>query len=139
LGHLFPTINIIYCVYRSKGNIAVDAPINPPSVAVYKDNATKMEIAEENRQHKARHLEFVIWHTVDAVLRNLIITRVPDIFIAAKKKTVTGFGNVTFLELLTHLHDTCGQITEKELEDNMTRKRTQWNPLTDIDSLFVQI
>jgi hypothetical protein len=46
---------------------------------------------------------------------------------------------VTCIELLTHLHDTYGQITEKELEDNVTCMRTQWNPPTAIESRFVQI
>jgi Cys-tRNA synthase (O-phospho-L-seryl-tRNA:Cys-tRNA synthase) len=32
---------------------------------------------------------------------------------------VTGFGNVTCLALLTHLHNNYGNITEQELEINV--------------------
>jgi hypothetical protein len=120
LGHPTLSINAINCVSQSKGNINFDAPVNPPSVPVHKDKATKAEIAEENRQKKARRLEFVLWHNVNAVLSNLLITAVPDIFITAKNKPVTGFGNVTCLKLLTHLHDTYDQMKETELEDNTT-------------------
>jgi hypothetical protein len=46
------------------------------------------------------------------LLRNLLISAVPSIFITAKKTPFTGFGNFTCLQLLAHLHDTYGQITE---------------------------
>jgi hypothetical protein len=120
LGHLTLTINTIYYVSCIKGNDAFGAPINPPSVPVHKDKANKFEISKENQQRKARHLKFVLRRSVDVILRNLIIAAVPGIFIATKKKPVTGFGNVTCIKLLTHLHDTYGQITEKELEEEST-------------------
>jgi hypothetical protein len=73
------------------------------------------------------------------VLCNLLIAAVSGIFIAAKKNPVTGFSNVTCLELLTHLHDDYGKITEQDLKDNVTTMRAQWNPPTAIESMFVQI
>jgi hypothetical protein len=139
LGHLTFTINAVDYESRSQGNVPFDKPVNPPTVPAHKDKATKAEIAEDNRQHKALRIEFVLWHNVDAMLRNLLIAAVPGIFVAAKKNSVTGFGNVTCLELLTHLHDNYRKIMEQELEDNVTRMRAQWNPPTSIKSLFVQI
>jgi hypothetical protein len=59
------------------------------------------------------------------VLCNLLIAAVPSIFIAAKKNPVTGFGNVTCLELLTHLHNNYEKITEQQLDENVTRTRGQ--------------
>jgi hypothetical protein len=106
LGHLVLTIKVVDCVSLSKGNIAFDQPANPPSVPVHKDKATQAEISKENRQHKARHLKFLLWHNVNAMLRNLIVAAVPGIFLAAKKKLVTWFENVTYLELLTQLSST---------------------------------
>jgi hypothetical protein len=128
LGHRALTINAIDYKSRSKGNVAFVPPVNPPSVPAHKEGATEVDITEDNRQHKALHLEFMIWHNVDAVLRNLLITAVPGIVITTKKNPVTGFGNVTCLELLSHLHISYGKITEQELEDNITRMRSQWNP-----------
>jgi hypothetical protein len=139
LGHLILTINAINYISRSKGNVAFDPHVNPPSVPVHKDKATEAEIAEENRQHKARHLKFVLRHNFDAMLRNLIIAGLPGIFPAAKKHPATGFGNMSCLELLTHLHDMYGHIMEKELEDKVTLVRTQWNSPTATESLLIQI
>jgi hypothetical protein len=92
-----------------------------------------------HRQHKARLTEFVLWHNADAILHNLLIAAVPTIFLAAMRNPVTGFGNVSFLSLLNHLHDVYGHITEKELEQNIERMRIQCHPPTAIESLFVQI
>jgi hypothetical protein len=113
LGHLALTINAIYYVSHSKGDVGFNAPFNSPSVPVHKDKATEADIAKENPQHKAHRLELVLWKNVNTVLRNLLVAAVPGIFIAANKNPVTGFINVTCLKLLTHLYDTYGQITEK--------------------------
>jgi hypothetical protein len=80
----------------------------------------------------------VLWDNVDAVVRNLHIAAVPTSS-SQPKKTVTGFGNVKCIQLLTHLQDKYHQITEKELEDKVNRIKTQWHPLTTIESIFVKI
>jgi hypothetical protein len=139
LGHLALTINSVDYKSRSKGNVDFDPPINPPASPTHKDNATEAEIVDDNRKHTALRREFVQWHNVDAVLRNLLIAAGPGIFLATMKNPATGFGNVTCLKLLTHLHNNYGNITEQELEANVLRMRAQWNPPTAIESLFVQI
>jgi hypothetical protein len=123
LDHLTLTIKAVDYESRSKGNMPSVKPVNPPTVPPHKDGATEAEIAEDNRQHKALRLEFMRWHNVDALLRNMLIAAVPSIFIAAKKNPVTGFRNVACLELLSILHDNYGKITGQELEDNVTRMR----------------
>jgi hypothetical protein len=80
LGHPALTINSVDYKSRSKGNIDFDPPVNPPASPTHKDNTTEAEIAEDNRKHTALRREFVQWHNVDAVLRNLLIAAVPDIF-----------------------------------------------------------
>jgi hypothetical protein len=91
LGHLALTINEVDYESGSKGNIPFNKLVNPPTVPAHKDNATEADIAEDNQQHKALCLEFVLWHNVDAVLRNLLIASVPGIFIAAKKNRLQVF------------------------------------------------
>jgi hypothetical protein len=139
LGHLALTINSIDYKSRSKGNVDFDPPVNPPASPTHKDNAAEAEIAEGNRKHTALRCEFVQWQNIDAVLRNLLIAAVPGIFLTTMKNPVAGFGNVTCLELLTHLHNNYGNTTEQELEANVLRMRAQWNPPTAIESLFMQI
>jgi hypothetical protein len=109
-GHLALTINTDY-KQRSIGGVDFQVPTTPPAFPSYKDKATDAEIAEDNHQHKALLVEFVLWHNVDAILRNLLIAAVPAIFLAAKRSPVTGFGNVLRMSLLTHLHDAYECIT----------------------------
>jgi hypothetical protein len=111
LGHLALAINSIDYKSRSKGNGDFDPPINPPASPTHKDNATEAEIAEDNRKQTALRRNFVQLHNVDAILRNLLIAAVPGIFLAMMKNPVTGFGNITCIELLTHLHNNYGNIT----------------------------
>jgi hypothetical protein len=139
LGHLALTINSVNYKSRSKGNVDFDTLVNPPASPTHKDNATEAEIADDNHKHTDLRREFVQWHNIDAVLRNLLIAAVPGTFLATMKNPVTGFSNVTCLELLTHLHNNYGNITEQELEANVLRMRALWNPPTAIESLFVQI
>jgi hypothetical protein len=106
-GHLALTINAANYKQRSIGGVAFQVPTAHPAFPSHKDKATYAEIAE------------------DAILRNLIIAVVPTIFLAAKRNTVTGFGNVPCMSLLNHLHAVYGHITEKELEQNIQHMRTQ--------------
>jgi hypothetical protein len=138
-GHLALTINADDYKQRSIGGIVFQVPTAPPAFPAHKDKASDAEIAEDNRQHKALLAEFVLWHNADAILRNLLLAAVPTIFLAAIRNPVTGFGNVSCLSLLNHLHDVYGNITEKELEQIIQCMRTQWHPPTAIESLFVQI
>jgi hypothetical protein len=136
-GHLTLTINAEDYKLRSVGSVAFKVPTASPYFPTHKDKAADAEITEDNMQHKALLAEFVLWHNADALLRNLLIAAVPAIFLAAKRNPVTGFGNVTCLTLPTHLHNVYGQIMEQELEQNVQRMRTKWNPPTAIESLSV--
>jgi hypothetical protein len=138
-GQLALTINADDYKQRSIGGVALKVPTTPPAFTAHEDKASDAEIAEDNRQHKALLSEFVLWHNADAILRNLLIAAAPTIFLAAIHNPVTGFGNVSCLSLLNHLHDVYGNITEKDLEHNIQRMRTQCPPPTAIESLFVQI
>jgi hypothetical protein len=138
-GHLTLTINAEDYKIRIISGVAFKVLKAPPSFPTHKDNATDAKTVEHNRQHNALLAEFVKLHTVDAIIRNLLIAAVQAIFLAAKCNPVTGFGNVTRLALLTHLRNVYGRITEQDLKQNIQRMRTQWNPPTAIESLFVQI
>jgi hypothetical protein len=138
-SHLALTINADDHKQRSIGGVAFQVPTAPPAFPAHKDKASDAEIAEDNRQHKALLAEFFLWHNADAILRNLLIAAVPTIFLAAIRNPVTDFGNVSCLSLFNHLHDVYGNITEKELEQNIQRMRTQCHPPTAIESLLVQI
>jgi hypothetical protein len=105
---------------------------NQPTVLDHKDNATEVEIAEDNRQHRALHLEFALWYNGDAVLQNLPIAAVHRIFIAAKKNPVTGVGSATCLKLLTHLHNNCYRVWAWNTNTERVTETLLWFPTTTV-------
>jgi hypothetical protein len=138
-GHLALTIAANDYIERSLGNKPFEPPTAPPAFPSHSDTASDAQIAETNRQHKAKKEEFILYHNADTALRNLLIAAVPPIFLADQRDPMTGFGNKTVLQLLTYLHTTFGSISEKDLELNTARMQLQWNPPTAIEALFLQL
>jgi hypothetical protein len=117
----------------------LSAPAAPPAFPIHSETASDAQIAEMNRQHKAKKEEFILFHNADTALRNLLVAAVPPIFFADQGDPMTIFGNKTVLQLLTYLHTTFDSISKKELEQNTDRMQLQWNPPTAIEALFIQL
>jgi hypothetical protein len=81
----------------------------------------------------------MIYTNVEKALRNQLQAAVPKVYISAILDPIIGIGNTNCLTLLTHLHDTYGTITEAEIDRNLDRMKSQWNPPTSIELLFTQI
>jgi hypothetical protein len=112
-GHLALTVDANDYVERSLNNKPFEPPTAPPAFPSHSESASDAQIAETNRQHKAKKEEFILFHNTDTALRNLLIAAVPPIFLADQRDPMTGFGNKTVLQLLTYLHTTFGSISEK--------------------------
>jgi hypothetical protein len=138
-GHLALTIAANDYIERSLGNKPFEPPTAPPAFPSHSDTASDAQIAETNRQHKARKEEFILYHNTDTALCNLLVAAVPPIFLADQRDPMTGFRNKTVLQILTYLHTTFGSISEKNLELNTARMQLQWNPPTAIEALFLQL
>jgi hypothetical protein len=138
-GHPSLTIDANDYIEHSIGNKPFDPPTAPPAAPVHLTTASDALIVETNRQHKLQKEEFILFLNADTALRNLLIAAVPPIFLADQRDPMTGFDNKTLLQLLTYLHTTFGNISEKELEQNTARMQLQWNPPTAIEALFLQL
>jgi hypothetical protein len=75
----------------------------------------------------------------DKALRNQLQAIVPKVYTSAILDPIIGIRNTTCLTLRTHLHDSDRTITEAELDRNLDRMKSQWNPPTSIDLLFTHI
>jgi hypothetical protein len=81
----------------------------------------------------------MLYTNVEKALQNQLQAAVPKVYISAILDPIIGIGNTSCLTLITHLHDTYGTITEAELDRNLDRVKSQWNPPTSIELLFTQI
>jgi hypothetical protein len=69
-------------------------------------------------------------------LLKLLMDAVPKIYIMSLKHGSLGFSLVTPQAILQHLVEQYGTISPKDIEDNLAKLNTPWNPDTLIDVVF---
>ena len=107
-------------------------PINPgPLVA----NAT----VAQARTHGIELYHHGTYHAVDKALKQQLIKAIPDIYIAALHHETTGYATVTTLQMMTHLWETYGEISEADITNNLKNFSEPWHPSTSIEVLFQRI
>ena len=105
--------------YRRNAGCAFIAPENPPIDPVHDTlTPTAPQIAEGNRKHLIAQTTFRTYCDTDKALRNMLIEAVPDIYLRKIKDKQIGYSNVTCLQVLTHLWDNYGVITQAKLDEN---------------------
>ena len=124
---------------RIHNNVNFADPANPGMAPTHATGATAAQISETVRQHELTQNEFTTYTHTRVQLRNMIINHVEDKYICALADEVTSYNQVTPLQLLTHLWDTYGQITEADLSANESRMYADWNPPTPIETLYEQL
>jgi hypothetical protein len=98
---------------------------------------TAPQITKANCLHLEQKQIFQTYHAVDKALRNQILEAVPDVYVCSLRSLVTGYGNITSLQLLEHLLTKYGAITQAELYANEACMTLPWNP--PIPILFKQL
>ncbi len=126
--------------YQETAGCAFLIPVNPPMNPVHESpTPTAPQITEGNRKHLIAQTAFRTYKDTDKALRNMLIDAVPDIYLRKIKDKQIGYSNVTCLQVLTHLWDNYGVITQAELDENQDRMRTPWHPPMKIEALFAQL
>lgn len=138
LGHLSLTITTTAYLVKS-GNVVFDIPLHPGTQASHAVGATSYQITEANRQHDAQLKDFYVYQQTDNILKRLLLAAIPDTYTDAIKDDDTGYGSITTLTIITHLLDTYGEISDREIEDNIATMSTPWSPSTPIEDLFRQL
>jgi hypothetical protein len=139
LGHLALTITPAAYIALSTCNVPFIAPLNPPVHPEHPAGSTPSQISEINHQHKEDKKVFRQYHAIDNALRNQIIAVVPHVYSSTLSDDTVGFGNVTCLQIITHLKTQYGVITSDELDNNLLRMKTPWHPPVTIEAMFEQV
>ena len=82
---------------------------------------------------------YTTWRTTHTCLKNQIINKVDDQYIATLKNARTKYATVSVNDMMKHLWSTYGQIDMNDLTANETRMKQQWAPPTPIETLFKQL
>ena len=76
---------------------------------------------------------------VSTTLKNQLLSAVDDIYVYALRDRHVGYMTQSIHNLLTHLFNKYGNITQLELEDNDTKMRALWDPNSPFDCLVQQL
>jgi hypothetical protein len=101
-------------------------------------NPTQFQIAEAVREHEEALRE---WYEIEALTKALKkqITAAIDEPYLRSVRVGTGLNNVPVIDILNHLFTNYGRLTEKELTDNDTAFRKEWNPDDAFELIITQI
>ena len=116
LGLLYLTVTPE--VYNTLSNVPFNPPTNPGPLPTYPDGATQHQILAANKAHELQVQLFKQYDACDRALKQLLLGAVDDIFVNALSNTHIGYANTTTLQLITHLYDNYGKITDADLRKN---------------------
>ena len=116
LGLLYLTVKRE--VYNTLSNVEFVAPKNPGPTVGYPQGATQFQINTADKTHENATKLFLQCDACDRALKQLLLGAVDDIFVNALCDAQVGYANTTTLELLTHLHDTYGKLTDADVRAN---------------------
>jgi hypothetical protein len=114
-------------------------PNNPgPSAAVVTGMMAAV-IAETTRLHKEATQVYCTYHSVDQVIKKLIIEAFDDAYINALSDEIVGYAYCTSLQLLTHLLASYAMIAPTELTQNYERLNEPHDPNQPTETIFQQV
>jgi hypothetical protein len=131
LGLLMPRATYIA---RSQGGEEYEFP-DKPDVPVYVGDANAREADRTNYR-----IELEVYTEARALrtqIKAQLLQAIPVIYREAIADPDTGYAEVTPAELLTHIMDSYGEITQLELDQNTARLEQPWDPEAPITTVFV--
>ena len=123
-------------VYATVSTIAFVVPANLGPQPAIPPVATGSQISELVRQHKEL---LQIWKehlNMDKALHQQLLVIFDNMYLKSLRNRMTGFANVTTMQLIQHLYTTYQYITPGDLTDNNKRIQAPYDPSLSIKTLF---
>ena len=114
-------------------------PANPGSTPTIPALSTGEQTRRLERDHKENLRVYREVNRTDQALKQQLLRAFDDMYFKALKNTHVGYSNSTTMQLIQHLYNSYGQITQMDLSDNERRMKTPYDPSTPIENLFGQI
>jgi hypothetical protein len=125
--------------YNATSTTAFVPPPNPPAVPTHAAADTGAQLAKTNRAHAQSRVEFDHYQNTNKALCKLLLEAVPAIYRRQIRHPIVAFGKLTTWEIIEHLLDCFGTMTDAELDANTSRMKTHCHPPTTSETLFPQI
>ena len=86
--------------------------------------------------HNSNRDDFNTYRKTGVAVRSQLLAAVDDAFVNELSDLLWGYGQVTILQLLTHLRETYGMITPDQLDENAATLDREWNPDDPLERLW---
>ena len=125
--------------YTPLSGVAFTRPANPGLTPVIPARSTGDTVRRIERQHKETLRAYHEVNRTDSALKQQLLSAFDDMYLKAQKQIHVGYSNRSTLQLLQHLYDSYGLISQMDLDDNKTRMKSPYDITTPIENLFAQI
>ena len=123
----------------AKTGHAFTCPANPGNTPIIPATTTGQQTRRLERIHQENLRVYREVSRTDQALKQQLLGAFDDMYLKAMKNTHVGYTNRTTMELITHLYNSYGNITQIDLNDNDVRMKTPYDITTPIENLFKQI
>jgi hypothetical protein len=137
-GHLGTVMEDAEYLTVSTGGVAWAAP-GDPVFPIFLADATPGVVTTQLEAYKVLQAEKRTMANLEDQQRTQIHAAVPAIYLNALASRRLGFVGVTAKMMLAHLAAYYGTITADDLDDNLERAKSPWNPNHPIEEVFEKI
>ena len=113
--------------------------MNPMPELIIPEGRTRPVIVEIRHQYQVRCAEYLQYDQVDKELKSIIIAAVYDLCIISIHHKHSCFSNVTSIQIIIHLYDTCAHITANDVKENDKSLHLAYEPSSTFENLIDQV
>ena len=138
-NHGYLGLNLSPATYATISPTAFIEPAYPGQHPAITGGTSAANTSAIIRRHTEDTRQWRKFKNVSTALKNQLLSAVEDIYVRALRDRHVGYMNQSIRNLLTHLFENYGNITQLELEDNDTKMRSLWDPNSPFDCLVQQL
>ena len=98
-------------------------PVSPGVLVLAEPAPSAAIIRTLTRQHNENMRVFNEYYSVDKACKKVILTLIPEAYFRSIKNKYTGYVNVKYIDILSHLWTTYGVLQDFEVQENYLRKK----------------
>lgn len=136
-GHLFAVMPDD--LYLARTGVAFEIPQAPGVQALHPTGTSGPQMNETNRLHDKAHADFLKYEEVSAALQQQLIQAIHKTYIGVLKDPLFNFADVTPKQILAHMVNTYGEMTQLDSETNRKRLSEPFNIDLPIETLFTHV
>ena len=132
-------LTLSQAVYTQVAGMAFTRPANPGNTPTIPGGSTGEQTRTIERAHREALRVYREINRSDLALKQQLLSAFDDMYFKALKDPHVGYSNSTTYDLLHHLYNGYGRITQMDLLDNERRMKQPYDASSPIENLFAQI